>query len=105
MTREQVIEYIEIAESEVLAGNIGWPMYHKACVTIASEFLKDFADLEQCLITLNKIDPEYFKTDFITQLNQDGLFAEVVLEFIYYLDKFNALHLPLWRPTQEGAEA
>jgi hypothetical protein len=104
-TIEQVDNYVQFAEEEYTAGKLRAPVFYKVLVTLASEYLKDFADLDKALVLLNRIPVEYYDHDLHEQLLEDSLFAGIVLEFIYHLNRMGIIDSMPVRPTQHAAEA
>lgn len=103
--KAQVDNYMEYAEDEYTAGRLSQAAYCKVVMTLASEYLKDFGDLDSALVSINKLPVEYFDKTLAEQIEEDSLFAEVMLEFIYHLNRFGLIDGPEIKPTQGAANA
>jgi hypothetical protein len=105
MERNLVDDYANFADDEYANDNLAEDVYYKVCTTLASEYLKDFGDIEACLKQLAKVEPVYYLTTCITQMEEDSLYADIMLEFTYHLNRWGILAQQLHRPTQGPANA
>lgn len=105
MDRKMADEYADFAAEEYAAGSIDRATYFKVCAILASEYLKDFADVEACLRQMHIPDPDYYTTTFVKQLEEDGLFYATMQEFMVHLERWGVTHMVVHRPTQRIAEA
>jgi hypothetical protein len=105
MERQLVDEYAAFAVDEYAQGRLSKDSYHKVCVTLASEYLKDFADVDAAMEVFNRVEPEYFLQVLPKALEEDPLYASIMLEFLYHLERWGIMNAKAIRPTQASANA
>lgn len=79
--------------------------YHKCLATLASEHLCRRHDTEDALVLLNRCPSDYFRTGILKQMQEDYLFADVMLELSYRLVQLGVVDGAPTRPTQLPAKA
>jgi hypothetical protein len=56
--------------------------YHKCMVELAHNFFRD-GDTDACIQTINKVDPEYFKSKVVDHMEQDTTYRDNVIYLAY----------------------
>ena len=106
-THKQQLQQAELALEEMLnSGKIKKRTYFKGQVAIAHDYLLDLNDIVKGLDAIRRCEPEYFLAEQKEDMNNDPVYAQLVIELAKGLVDMQLLDgNPLPRFTQAMAKA
>jgi hypothetical protein len=104
ITPEEVEGLVRDIEVMYDTGALTDNSYYKCMVSMASEYITNHSDADNCLVLLNRCPPEYFQFTIKKQMEEDNDFFAIMLEMTYKLVKFGIIEGDT-QPTMSLASA